>query len=66
MNNQKIDKKKTIAAKYAALVHVGEKRALREFSMIKQFLQSPAVQKELKLNEEEVAWLNREKEVLAA
>lgn len=61
MNNQKIDKKKTIAAKYAALVHVGEKRALREFSMIKSFLQNPLVQKELKLSEEEIAWLSKEK-----
>src|SRR3990172_3078627 len=38
LNNQKIEKKKTIAKKYAQYVHVGEKRALKEFALVKKFL----------------------------
>lgn len=59
MNNQKTEKKKSIAKKYSNLVHIGEKRAMREFSMIKLFLLKPEVQKELKLNEEEIEYLNK-------
>ena len=58
LNNQKIEKKKSIAEKYAAQVHVGKKRALKEFPMIKQFLLKSDVQKELKLTEEEINYLN--------
>ena len=59
LNNQKIEKKKTIAKKYARYVHVGEKRALKEFSTIKQFLLKPDVQKELRLSEDEIEYLNK-------
>jgi len=59
LNNQKIEKKKTIAKKYAAYVHVGEKRALKEFAMIKSFLLNLEIQKELKLDDEEVAYLQK-------
>src|SRR3989344_4140288 len=60
LNNQRIARKKTIARKYAKFVHVGEKRALREFPTIKLFLIKPEVQKELGLSEEEVEYLNKE------
>ncbi len=63
MNNQKIEKKKTIAKKYAAFVHVGEKRALKEFPMIKPFLLNPKIQQELRLSEEEITWLNNEETI---
>ena len=60
MNNQRIAKKKSIASKYAKLVHVGEKRALYEFPIIKQIIVSnPLISKELKLNEEEREYLNK-------
>ncbi len=59
LNNRRIEKKKSIAKKYARYVHVGEKRALREFPTIKQFLIKPEVQKELRLSEEEVEYLNK-------
>ena len=59
LNNRKIEKKKSIAKKYAAYVHVGLKRALKEFPTIKAFLIQPKVQKELKLSEEEIAYLNK-------
>ncbi|MDP2628712.1 MAG: replication factor C large subunit [Nanoarchaeota archaeon] len=57
MNNQRIAKKKSIAQKYAQYVHVGEKRALREFPMIKTILKNPEVHKELKLTEDEIEYL---------
>ena len=59
LNNRRIEKKKSIAKKYARYVHVGEKRALKEFNSIKAFLIKPSVQKELKLSEEEVEYLNK-------
>ena len=58
LNNQRIEKKKSISEKYAPYVHIGKKRALKEFPMIKQFLLKPEVQKELKLSEEEISYLN--------
>jgi len=60
LNNQRIEKKKTIAKKYAKYVHIGEKRALYEFPTIKSFLLKSEVQKELGLSEEEVEYLSKE------
>lgn len=61
MNNQKTAKRKTIAQKYASYVHIGEKRAMRDFPVLKMIIKSnPEVQKEIKLNEEEIAYLNSE------
>ncbi len=58
LNNQRTAKKKSITEKYAALVHVGKKRALNEFPIIKYIINSnPEIQKELKLNEEEIEYL---------
>jgi len=60
LNNQRTAKKKSIAQKYAKLVHVGQKRAMNEFPIIKQIIKSnPLIQKELKLNEEEILYLER-------
>jgi replication factor C large subunit len=58
MNNQRTIKKKAIAQKYAHHVHIGEKRALKEFLIIKQIiLSNPAIQTELKLTDEEIEYL---------
>jgi len=58
LNNQRIAKKKSIANKYAKLVHVGSKRALNEFPIIKNIIKAnPIIQKELKLNDEEVKYI---------
>jgi len=58
LNNQRTAKKKSIATKYAAYVHVGIKRAMKEFPIVKQILKSNSeIQKELKLNEDEVEYL---------
>ena len=60
LNNQRTAKKKSIAIKYAKYVHVGQKRAMQEFPIIKQIINSnPNIQKELKLNEEEIEYLQR-------
>lgn len=58
LNNQKTEKKKTIAAKYSQYVHIGEKRAIIDFPIIKRFLIKPEIQKELRLSEEESAYLS--------
>lgn len=60
LNNQKNIKKKSIAQKYSRYVHVGEKRAMHEFPTIKNIIKSNTqIQKELKLNDEEVEYLMR-------
>ncbi len=59
MNNQKIMSKKAIAIKYSRLTHIGSKRALNEFPVIKRIiLSNEKIQKELKLTEEELKYLN--------
>ncbi len=58
MNNQKTAKKKSIAQKYAQAVHISIKRAMKEFPLIKQIINSnPKIKEELKLNEEEINYL---------
>jgi replication factor C large subunit len=58
MNNQKTAKMKTIAIKYAQLVHIGQKRAMHEFPILKQIINSNInILKELKLDEEEIEYL---------
>jgi len=60
LNNQKQAKQKSIAQKYAKLVHVGEKRAMREFPIIKQIVKSNSeIQKELRLNDDEIEFVMR-------
>ncbi len=61
LNNQRIAKKKSIADKYARYVHVGKKRALQEFPVLKNILLKPNVQKELRLSDEEIAYLENGK-----
>jgi len=62
LNNKRTEKKKSIASKYAQYVHIGGKRAMAEFSMIKPFLLKPEIQKELRLSEEEVEYLSNLKQ----
>lgn len=60
LNNQKTAKKKAISIKYAKLVHVGYKRAMNEYPVIKQIIKSnPKIQQELKLTEEEIEYVMR-------
>lgn len=58
LNNQKTIYKKTICQKYSQHVHISQKRAMSEFPVIKQVIKSnPEIQKELKLEEEEIEYL---------
>lgn len=59
LNNQKIAKKKTIAKKYARLVHCSTKRILRDFVILRQILQNATIQQQLKLSDEEIAYLQK-------
>ena len=59
LNNQKTAKKKTISQKYAQYAHCSVKRAMRDFDLIKNYLKSPAIQKKLKLSEEEIDFLRK-------
>lgn len=58
LNNQKIAKKKSISEKYAKHAHMNKKRALNEFPVIKNILKNPEIQREIKLTEEEIEYLN--------
>lgn len=58
LNNQKIEKKKTIAKKYARFVHCSTKRALRDFPLLVPILKQDDVQKKLKMSEDEIAFVN--------
>ncbi len=60
MNNQKNAMKKTIAQKYSKYTHIGEKRAMHDFPFIKQILKNNDAIKELRLNGDEVAFLEKE------
>ncbi len=58
LNNQKTMQKKSICQKYSQYVHVSHKRAMSEFPVIKQIIKSsPEIQKELKLEEDEIEYI---------
>jgi replication factor C large subunit len=57
LHNQKTMKKKSISSKYAKYNHIGTKRAMNEFNILKPILKNPQVQQELKLSEEEIEYL---------
>ncbi|MFA5953123.1 MAG: replication factor C large subunit [Candidatus Pacearchaeota archaeon] len=57
LSNQKLSKRKSIAEKYALKTHVGSKRILREWPEIKNILKSTLIQKELKLDSEEIEYI---------
>jgi len=59
LHNQRIKKKKSIAIKYAAYVHVSQKRALREFEILRPIFKNPEIRKELKLDESEIEYLEK-------
>jgi replication factor C large subunit len=57
LNNQKHGKKKTIAIKYAKKTHVGYKRIMSQWNEIKSQLKNPIIQKELKLDQDEIDYV---------
>lgn len=58
-NNQKSVHKKTIARKYARTVHCSTSQILKEFPLIKLILKSHLIKKQLRLSEEEIAYLEK-------
>jgi len=61
LQNQKYAKKKSIAAKFAKKVHIGKKRAMREFFLLPLILNSQA-RKDLNLSEDEIKFLDEYQE----
>ncbi len=59
ISNNKNKHRTTIVAKYARKIHCSKRKAVKEFNIIKPFLQNPDVQKELNLSEQEITWLNK-------
>ncbi len=60
MHNQRTAKKKSISEKYSKYSHIGLKRAMHEFPILKQIINSnPKIAKELKLTEEEIGYLSQ-------
>lgn len=57
MSNQQQLKKKSIAFKYAEYCHIGHKRAMHDFPIIKVFLKNPEMHKQLRLEPDEIAFL---------
>lgn len=61
LQNQRAAKKKTICQKYAKKVHISIKQAMKDFLVIRIILKNPEIRKELKLAEDEIAYLNNGK-----
>lgn len=59
INNQKQEKKKAIAKKYAKMVHCSVKRIMRDFNILKPIMEKPNIQSQLKLTEDEIDFLAR-------
>jgi replication factor C large subunit len=58
LNNQKIAKKKTIAKKYARMVHCSTKRVLRDFTILIPILKQESIHQKLNFSDEEIAYVN--------
>lgn len=59
LNNQKMEKKKTISKKYAKFVHCSTKRAMRDFPVIKMIMDNQDIQGQLRLSEDELEFLKK-------
>jgi len=57
LNNRKHAKRKTIAEKMAKKTHVGQKRILSQWNEVKNILKNPEVQKQLKLDSDEINYV---------
>lgn len=59
-NNQRTEKKKSIAKKLARYTHCSYDKVLSEFPIFQNILKNEKIQKELKLGEEELIFLNKQ------
>ena len=60
MNNKENSMKKTISQKFAKYTHIGEKRAMKDFPILKNIIKNQDAIKELRLNDNEIAYLEKE------
>ncbi|MFH1452008.1 MAG: replication factor C large subunit [archaeon] len=59
LQNQRAAKKKTICQKYAYHCHISTKTAMKDFLLLKVILQSEKIRGQLKLSEDEIAYLDK-------
>lgn len=59
LQNQRSAKKKSICSKYAKLAHISTKTAMKDFMLLKVILQEEKIRKELKLSDDEIAYLDK-------
>jgi len=59
LQNQRAEKKKSICQKYALYSHIGSRQAMREFMLLKIIFNNPKIRDELRLTEDEIAYLDK-------
>ena len=59
LQNQRAAKKKTICQKYAKHCHISTKTAMKDFMLLKIILQRPQIREILRLDSDEVAYLDK-------
>ncbi|MFA5518249.1 MAG: hypothetical protein WDA74_03250, partial [Spirochaetota bacterium] len=59
LQNQRNVKKKSICQKYAEQNHVSVKKAMKDFLLLKIILKNPIIREQLKLTEDEIAYLDK-------
>jgi len=59
LQNQRSLKKKSICQKYSKYCHISTKTAMKDFMLLKIILENEEVRKNLKLSEEEIAYLDK-------
>ncbi|MBT3398314.1 replication factor C large subunit [archaeon] len=59
LQNQRAAKKKTICQKYAKHCHISTKTAMKDFMLLKQILVGSEIRTELKLSNDEIAYLDK-------
>ena len=59
LQNQRSAKKKSICKKYAGYTHISTKTAMKDFMLLKIILQNQKIRNELKLNDEEISYLDK-------
>jgi len=59
LNNQRMAKKKSICQKYARFCHISTRQAMKDFMLLKLILQNEKIRKELNLDVDEIAYLDK-------
>ena len=59
LQNQRALKKKSICLKYSKYCHISSKTAMKDFLLLKIILKNEQIRKDLKLNDEEIAYLDK-------